>query len=105
MRIVWFASPTMTPSFKARSAGFGTGRRVASLTMRKTSSRGRPRRVVDNPTRKLFGDLIEERYPTLRVGRDHCVADTRQGDAVILPLDAKGIGGPLPLGEEVADAY
>ena len=42
MRTVWFASPTIVPSRKARRAGFSTGWRVRSLTMWKTSGRGRP---------------------------------------------------------------
>ena len=42
MRTVWFASPTIVPSRRARRAGFSTGWRVCSLTMRKTSGRGRP---------------------------------------------------------------
>ena len=43
IRTVWFASPTITPSLSARSAGFSTGWRVSSLTMRNTSSK-RPAR-------------------------------------------------------------
>jgi hypothetical protein len=42
IKIVWFASPATAPSCEARKAGFSTGRRVASLTIRKTSGRGRP---------------------------------------------------------------
>ena len=39
---VWFARPTTTPSRSARVAGFSTGSRVDSLTMRKTASSGWP---------------------------------------------------------------
>jgi hypothetical protein len=42
IRIVWFANPTTTPSRNALAAGFSTGRRVDSLTMRNTASSGWP---------------------------------------------------------------
>ena len=42
IRTVWLASPTTTPSRSARVAGFSTGWRVSSLTMRNTASSGWP---------------------------------------------------------------
>ena len=42
IRIVWFASPTTTPSFRARKAGFATVLRVCSLTILNTNPRGWP---------------------------------------------------------------
>ncbi len=42
MSSVWFASPTITPSRSARVAGFSTGCRVSSLTIRNTCSSGAP---------------------------------------------------------------
>ena len=58
---------------------------------------------VGVPTRQLFGDLIEERHPAFGVRRDHRVADAGEGDPVALALFAERLGGPLALGQQVAD--
>ena len=42
MSTVWFARPTVWPVASTCSTGLGTGRRVRSLTMRKTSRSGLP---------------------------------------------------------------
>ena len=52
IRIVWFASPTITPSWSARRAGLSTGSRVVSLTMWNTSVSDRPAAsACDQPVR------------------------------------------------------
>ncbi len=42
MSKLWFASPTTTPSRKARTVGLSTGWRLSSLMMRNTLSSGWP---------------------------------------------------------------
>ena len=93
IRTVWFASPTITPSLSARRAGFSTGWRVSSLTMRNTSSSVRLRRLFGLPADKLLGHRVEEVHPALGVGADDGIADARQRDMQPFPLllDQPGI--------------
>ena len=55
MRTVWFASPTTTPSRNALVAGFSTGWRVSSFTMRNTASSGWPVGLVVRPAGQRLG--------------------------------------------------
>ena len=86
MRTVWFASPTIVPSRKARRAGFSTGWRVRSLTMRKTSGSGRPSGLGLGPAGQGLGHAVHERDPALGVGADHRVADAGERDPQPLRL-------------------
>ena len=81
IRIVWLARPTTAPSRSARVAGFSTGWRSCSLTIRNTSSSGRPRASALGPAGQRFGDRVEVGDAAVDVGRDHRVADARQRDA------------------------
>ena len=123
IRTVWFASPTIVPSSSARSAGFSTGWRVSSLTMRNTSSSVPARGLLGLPADELLGDRVEEVDPPLGVGADDGIADARQRDVQPLPLlldqpgvllghsagggffhEAAGVLlGPLPLGQVPGD--
>ena len=86
MRMVWFASPTIVPSRKARSAGFSTGWRVRSLTMWKTSGKRAAHGLGLGPAGQGLGDAVHERHPALGVGADHRVADAGERDPQPLRL-------------------
>jgi hypothetical protein len=67
-RTVWFASPTMPPSANTFWAGFSTVSRVRSLTMRKTSSSGRPAASsCVQPVRATATGLREVTRPSVSV--------------------------------------
>ena len=97
-RTVWFASPTTTPSRRTRATGLTAGFRVSSLTMLKTSSRGRPLASSAFQPGELLGDLVEDRDATRLVGCDHGVADAAQRHRQALPLGGELIRGALALG-------
>ena len=101
IRTVWFASPTITPSLQRRRAGFSTGWRVSSLTMRNTSGRRPAGGFLGLPADELLGDRVEEVDPALGVGADDGIADARQRDVQplpLLPLSFLGSLGPPPCG-------
>ena len=99
IRTVWLASPTILPSLSARSAGFSTGWRVSSLTMRNTSSSVRPDASPDfQPTNSSATGFRKSTRP-VGVGADDGIADARQRDVQPLPLLLSHLAGGGFLGQ------
>ncbi len=86
MRTVWFARPTMTPSFNARATGFSTGCRVVSLTMRNTASSGWPAASAFVQPGQGLGHGVQVGDAARRVGRDDGIPDAGERGAQPLPL-------------------
>ena len=125
-RTVWFASPTTWPSRSTLATGFSTGRRVSSLTMRKTSLQRPPRRLLRRPAGQRLGHRVEEgrRRPRASVtitaspmlarvtcSCSRCVAAIRLRRAASAAWRAASsceqaagvLLGPLPLGQVPGD--
>ena len=66
------------------ATGFSTGSRVVSLTMWKTSSRGRPAGLGFGPAGELLGDRVHHLDPAVGVAGDDAVADGGEGGAQVL---------------------
>ena len=102
IRTVWFASPTTVPSSKARRAGFSTGWRVPSLTMRKTSEQRAPHGLCLGPAGQKLGHAVQERHLALGVGADHGVADAGERDPQPFRLLLQRLLGALASEEDAA---
>ena len=90
MSSVWFARPTIRPSRKARVAGFSTGSRLASLTMRNTRSSGSPTAsALDQPVSDSATG-VQVRDPAGDVGGDDGIADARERGPQPLALRRDG---------------
>ena len=93
IRTVWLASPTTTPSRRARQGGV-LGRLAGVLVDDAEDLRqGLPRGLGLGPPGQGLGHPVEVGHPALGVGADDRVADAGEGDPQPLPL-----GGELPLG-------
>ena len=97
MSSVWFASPTITPSRKARTVGFSTVWRLSWLMMLEHAVERLADRLLLRPAGQGRSHRVEERDLPFGVGGNHGIANAGEGDTTPFRLEVQGFVRHLPV--------